>query len=261
MPSRYSYGHVPDPPGHMVTGAHRLLGALGAEPVPPRVSLSEHAVACDQFQTRSCVGWAIGQGVYVSLRKAGIVLASFPSGHGIYTLARAVDRLSTYTPLIDEGSMPNQGMRAMTEWGVPLLSDWPFEPGSIDAEPDLGGIRAASRLRLSGYYRVDDGGSGDDVVARVRQAVSRGHAVPVATLVDQAFEDYDGRGLVTAPTGNLGGHYVCVVGYDTSASGRTVVEVANSWGEGWGDRGFARCDESWLRRTTDRYVMDLRRTA
>lgn len=250
----YYYGHVPDPVGHMVTGAHRLLGKIGS--LPRRASLREHAIIGDQATTSSCVGWAVSQGVYVSLKTAGMMLPAFPSPHGIYTLARAVDRLSEKIPLDDGGSMPNQAMRSITEWGIPLSTDWPFDPNAINAEPDLGELMEASRLKLLGYYRIDDD---DTVVDRIKQAIVSGYAIPLATRVDQAFEDYDGYGTIAAPSGDLGGHYICAIGYDTLSSGRAIIEIANSWGTGWGDGGFARCEESWVIQTIDRYVMNLHR--
>lgn len=254
--SKYAYGHVPDPINHMVTGAHRLLGKIGS--LPKKASLRDHVIIQDQVDTSSCVGWATAQGIWVSARAANIVLSEFPSGHGIYTLARCIDRDDNRIPLYDEGSMPNQAMRGITEWGAPVLADWPFVPANINDEPKWDELKKASSLKLLGYYRIDDD---DTVLDRIRQSIVSGIAVPLATQVDQAFEDYSGQGTITAPTRSLGGHYLCAVGYDTLSNGRMILEVANSWNKSWGDYGFGHCDESWILRTVDRYVMNLHQSA
>ena len=98
------------------------------------------------------------------------------------------------------------------------------------------------------------------LVEMFKTAIVAGYPVPLATEVDQVFEDYDGHGSMTIPGTSLGGHYICGVGYETMSSGKTVFEFANSWGKSWGDQGFFYADESWLKKTTDRYVMSLHRT-
>ena len=249
-----SYGHVPDPEGHMVTGSHVLLGSVST--LPAKASLRDHVNIFDQVKTSSCVGWATAQGIWVSLQAAGLVFATFPSAHGIYTIARCIDRIDNRRPLRDIGSMPNRAMRGLTEWGVPMSLDWPFDPDHINREPVWDELKKSSRLKLLGYYRVD--GTGPSVVERIKQAITSGYAVPLATQVDASFEDYNGSGVLSAPTSTLGGHYICAVGYETMQKGNTVFTIANSWGD-WGDKGFGYCDESWLLRTTDRYVMNLHR--
>ena len=45
-------------------------------------------------------------------------------------------------------------------------------------------------------------------------------------------------GMVPMPQSNeqcIGGHAVCVVGYDNS---KQMFLVRNSWGSGWGDKGY-----------------------
>jgi C1A family cysteine protease len=203
------------------------------------------------------VGFAAAQSIYVSLKKIGILLPDFPSPQGIYTFARCIDRISNDTPLSDDGSSPNQAMRGITEWGVPIMSDWPFDVATINDEPNLGEIEHASSLRMLGYYRIDNNST---VGEMFKSAIAAGYPVPLATQVDQAFEDYNGHGSVTTPGESLGGHYVCGVGYETMPSGKTVYEFVNSWGESWGDKGCFYADEPWLKNTTDRYVMNLHRT-
>lgn len=251
-------GHVADPAGHMVTSASRLLGAPKF-PGPMRSVFLETAPIYDQGGTSSCVGYATARGVHTSLG-AGI---PFPDPVELYKLARAVDRSDMNAPLRDEGSMPNAAMRALGEWGA---SPWtasdeqklkPASSTTVNDEPTFADLEAAASFQLKGYYRIDD--SATHVrMARIAQAIDAGIAVPFAVLVDQAFEDNDGLQLgAPDPAGILGGHYICAIGYETSASGLMDITFANSWSFSWGAKGFGRGGSAFFDGASDIYAMKL----
>jgi hypothetical protein len=256
--SVHGKGHVSDPDGHMLTSVQRLFGA--ASPMPKKASLRDFCPEIgDQQTTSMCVGWGFRTGIYTRLKFKGITLSSEPSAQGIYSVGRCIDRPSPNTKLKDEGSMPNQVARGLTEWGVPLVEDWPFDPATVDDEPTLDQLESESRLKLLGYYGLRESDA-ELLKARFRQAIVNGFPVPLATQVDQKFEDYQGKGLITFPTGrNFGGHYTCAIGYEDTASSGFVIEVANSWGTSWGSGGYYFADEKFFVQTVDRYVMDVRK--
>ena len=66
--------------------------------------------------------------------------------------------------------------------------------------------------------------------------------------------------MLSAPNPNdiLGGHYIYMVGYETLSNGLTVVEIVNSWGEDWGDLGFAKGDNKFVAGMRDIYVMSVK---
>lgn len=247
-------GHIPDPPGHMVTSAKYLLGS--SSKYPKTYSMRDFCLVGDQLTTSTCVGWTLAQAIYVSFKNVGLLLPDFPSPQGIYTVARCIDRISLDEPLFDFGSMPNQAMRGMTEWGVPIITDWPFHPENINDEPDLESLKRASRLKLLGYYRIDNN---ETFIDMYKRSINSGYPVAMASDVGYSFENYNGNGVISAQTEDLGSHYVLGIGYDTMANGSTVVEIVNSWGTSWGDHGFCLVDESFMLNTRDRYVMNLHR--
>ena len=64
----------------------------------------------------------------------------------------------------------------------------------------------------------------------------------IGFTVYQSFESNEvtATGIVPMPTQNdqmMGGHAVCVIGYNTNFNGGDYYEVRNSWGEDWGDQG------------------------
>jgi hypothetical protein len=257
------YGHVPDPQGHLVSSFHLTRAAL-AVATPPTVTLKA-PTPMDQGSTSSCVGHATSGATQTSFIAAGSPLAFAPSPAAVYLLARCVDRRpnpdGSLPQLADEGSMPNQAMRGIDEWGVvPMQGPTPdgrnsdADPAHINEEPDLATLERASQLELSGYYRIDTLGSAR--VTELRKALAAGHAVCFAVSVDEAFEDYAGATPLGAPDANgiLGAHYLYSIGYRTNA-GKTIVRFRNSWGPTWGLDGDGEGDENFIAGMRDIYVM------
>lgn len=73
---------------------------------------------------------------------------------------------------------------------------------------------------------------------QLKQAISNGYPVPASLA--WAFKSYDDNFILNTPTkkeiNNAGGHAVVVVGYDDD---RQLVEIRNSWGDWWGNNGYA----------------------
>ncbi len=202
----------------------------------------------------------MGRSIYTTLSAAGMPIAPV-SPLGIYTSARALDRVpnpdGSLPPLEDVGSMPNQAMRAITELGAASLKEWPFIESMVNAEPMLGQLESASEFRLAGQYLIQDAAF-EARMTRIKQAIVSKVAVCVATECDHAFEDNTGE-VITAPTGELlGGHYICILGYEV-INRKTYLEFGNSWSKEWGSAGFGVGDEAWARQLSAMYLMNVRR--
>ncbi len=253
------YGYNPDPKGHKVSSAHILLGTSDT---PKSASLKDFVPSVlDQVNTSSCTGQAVKGAIITRMNKRGTPIDP-PSAGGIYRIGRAIDRLPNFDdslpPLEDDGAMPNQIMRGITEWGVPSEASDPFNPKTINDEPTLGTLIDASDCKLDGYYRVN----WLDIQRRVnalRLAIHMGYPPCFAIDVDNKFEEYsDGVLGAPNPNGILGGHYMYAVAYDTTSTGYTIIEFVNSWGESWGVAGFGFGDEKFIGNMRDIYVMDVK---
>jgi hypothetical protein len=233
--------------------------------VPQEASLESLITGIyDQGQTSSCVGWAFAQAVKLRLAKMGTPI-DLPSPEAIYVLARAMERQQEgktpkEEPLQDQGSVPALAVAAMQKWGIASMTAWPFDPNTINNEPDIEELEVASAFQLlsSGYARISS--TGAQRLVDIKQAIAVGYPVAIGTGVDQAFEDYaGGSALVTAPDPAhlLGGHMMHIVGYKNQTSTTSAFRGVNQWGTSWGDSGLYWADESFLTSDclTDIYVL------
>lgn len=282
MAGKYGRGHRPDPVGHRMNGFHLLAAALAvAPPISADISASSPPVF-DQGQTGSCVGHATCGGAWTSCKQAGHPLPFIPSPDLEYKLARAIDREpgtngGDPVALTDEGSEPNQAMRAIQEWGVMPMGTKPHDgrnsdvdPSTVNDEPSFLALETAANCELIGAYRINS--LGDARILDVCRAIAAGYAVCFAVFVDSTFEAWGegwtpgkeplGAPDMNDPTG--GGHYIYANRYHFAGGVVTpddvVIEGPNSWSTEWGNAGYwvggADFVRAWL---GDVYVMAVRK--
>ena len=112
---------------------------------------------------------------------------------------------------------------------------------TIRAQPDLerGGCTASSlagpRLFLQGYLRIDPADR-----TTLQTALATQMILPFGMEVPKRFELFEGDGVYRQPADErdcaTDPHAMVLVGYD---DGRGAWRIANSWGDRWGDQGFA----------------------
>lgn len=264
MSGRFAKGHIPDPEGHRVT-SFKLARGVGA-PLPDSVDLTPFAPSpLDQNRTSSCVGHATACALATSFARAGAPLGFVPSPHSIYQLALCIDRPDPSVPLVDAGSMPNQAMRGLTEWGIrPMRAPSPqgynsdCDPSNVTDEPKLADLEQDATAVIVGQYEISS-------ATEAAQALAAGYAVTVASFVDTAFEElgpnsppYD---MPDETDPNGGGHYLFLVGY-RHVAGKLQFRVQNSWGTTqWGDGGRCWVTTNFVNQCSDKYAMSVRKVA
>ncbi|KAF4706293.1 hypothetical protein FOZ63_000488 [Perkinsus olseni] len=90
---------------------------------------------------------------------------------------------------------------------------------------------------VTGYTQINTGDY-DTLLSAV------GLLGPVATMIDgttPAFRNYQ-SGVITGPCGTSTLHIVVIVGYGETADGIKYWLIKNSWGTGWGDKGYAKVE-------------------
>lgn len=112
------------------------------------------------------------------------------------------------------------------------IDEWPGE--AYSGTSVLAGMKTLKETRrISGYLWLTD-------TDHIAKAV--GYVAPVVVGLEwrRAMMDTDSMGFVHADGSAVGGHCVCITGYDDKTKTFTFV---NSWGEDWGKNGFARISE------------------
>lgn len=262
----FAKGYIPDPDGHQVTSIRHAK--LGAAVVPDAVDLRPFAPpVLDQNDCGSCVGHAIACAVATSFAKAGTPLGFVPSPRSVYCLARAIDRTDPSIPLTDDGSMPNQAVRSLSEWGVrAMLAPSPqgynsdCDPTNVNDEPTLDEVEQDAVAVVIGQYEIDSAGT--QRVQDICAALAAGFAVTCSVSAENGtWQNW------VASLGPLGAqspveldHYVWFIGYRT-ANGKRIFRIRNQWGTGWGDAGEIEVTEAFIAQIGDVYGFSVRKAA
>ena len=182
----------------------------------------------DQGQLGSCTGNAIAGAIELIDRKNNKNLDV--SRLFIYYQERLIEGTVRY----DAGAYIRDGLKAVNKYGAPLETLWPYLINKFAIKPSNTAYTDALRRKVTGYQRCTD-------FAAVKNALAAGRPVVVGFYVYESFE-YDinnTTGMMPYPNVNteqfLGGHAVCLVGYNDSTQ-RFIAR--NSWGTGWGDHGY-----------------------
>lgn len=239
----FGFGWVPDTPSikdHKLT-VPAIIGLptqvdLGRTPFQPPI--------LNQGATSSCVGHACSSLVHFLRRKLG--LPEFqPSRLFAYYFARFVRHSDWHT--VDEGAMIRDAMTALTVVGVCSEQDWPFDVSKINVRPDPPDVVAAGGHRTLRYVRMLRGANSPDDLYYLRRSLADGYPWGFGISVYSSFFDAGGDGVVPMPkvTDSLeGGHMMYAVGYSDT---QQLFKCANSWGEDWGDGGFAYLPYDYFR--------------
>lgn len=134
----------------------------------------------------------------------------------------------------DTGATIRDTIKAINRYGLPPEETWPYDIDRFTVKPSKDAYEQASHRQALHYARVPQ------TLDAFKSVLADGHPIVIGFSVYESFEADE-----TTRTGNadlpgpgeslLGGHAVVVCGYDDSTE---RFHLRNSWGEGWGDRGY-----------------------
>ena len=182
----------------------------------------------DQGALGSCTGNAIAGAIELINRKNS--KKHNVSRLFIYYQERVLEGSVYY----DAGAYIRDGMKACNRWGAPIEELWPYNEWQFANKPTTPAYTDASKRKVTGYQRCLN-------FAAVKVAIAAGNPVVVGFDVYDSFESaqVERTGLMPYPNTRteslLGGHAVCLVGYNDRQS-RFIAR--NSWGTSWGDNGY-----------------------
>lgn len=213
---------------------------LSAQSIPAEKSLEDRCVPIpNQLNSSSCVGQAVRQGFGVEEARVTSAPADPVAAAGIYFNSRAEHGVEAY----DMGTFNRTAIKSLVRFGPLREKDWPFDVAKINKRPSWRAYRNAHDDKgPHGYYRITE--VGDNRLDAIRRAIAAEHPVVFGTKVAQSFMSDSGGSRINRPSSSdpiVGGHSMCAVGYQND-----LFRVANSWGTGWRDRGFAWLHESYM---------------
>jgi C1A family cysteine protease len=153
----------------------------------------------------------------------------------------------------DTGAWLRSAMGALCTFGVPPEKYWPYDTSKYEVEPPAFVYALAQAYQAEQFYRLDPAGTVPaDLLENIKKHIAAGipsmFGFTVYDSISQA--QGSGKGRIPFPINSdrvAGGHAVAAVGYDDSieikhgagtSPTKGALIVRNSWGTGWGDRGY-----------------------
>ena len=211
--------------------------------LPLAVSLAAYCPRrLNQGDQNSCVGWATAYA-------ARSILEAQATHADPNSLAFSPSYIYNQVHLADcEGSYMPVALAKLANNGLLSLDEFPYSDETCDRLPSEAQKLRATRYRITGFSRLTknikdaEGNFAIDTVS-VKQMLAAGSPVIIGAIITTSFDSL--RQAVWQPTPNdvpLGGHAMCVVGYNDTLAGGGAFMLMNSWGEEWADKGMA-----WVR--------------
>jgi len=228
-PKRISswYGWLPDRPDKR----DKLYAAIAAPPkvLPPAVNLRR---SCSPVENQGSLGSCTANALVGNLEfleKRAKIPATDLSRLFVYYNERVLEG----TVAEDSGAMLRDGIKTLVRHGVCTEARWPYAIQRFALKPTTACYREGRGHQVTSYHRLLS-------LQEMRMCLAEGFPFVFGFTVYESFErDRVARtGWVDLPKPServLGGHAVLAVGYE-DASQRFLVR--NSWGTGWGIRGY-----------------------
>lgn len=197
----------------------------------------------NQENTGACVGFAAADGL---LRWHFVTSVRIPrnaetSPRFIWMADKETDELTGYptTFLEAAGTQTKLALRVARKYGCVLEDDLPMD-GKLSSLSTAAFYSKAARLRISSYHNLGTN------LRNWRYWIA--HQGPILTRlgVDSTWDNAtrtNGKLNIYKPNTVRGGHAVALVGYTSK-----YFIVRNSWGDQWGDKGFAYASNAYAQK-------------
>lgn len=228
---QHNYGLIHDRQDRLDQPFSTVVNKLQITHLPPKVDLrAKCSPVRDQGDLGSCTGFATITG----FRECLLIQSGKPLVELSPLFEYYWERVKEHTVDQDSGAQIRDAMKVLAKFGAAPETDWPYDITKFKDQPPQQAILDAKGYAISAYHRVH-------TVMEIKQALTIGHPVVIGIEVWDSFESdaVAKTGIVPLPNFSteklLGGHAVCVVGYDDAAH---TVLVKNSWGTAWGMAGY-----------------------
>lgn len=234
MPKKTKYGWKPSKPDQRDEEHAYAVTHMQAIPLPAATDLRPKMPPIyDQGQLGSCVGNGTGAAWQFVLMLASVV-GMLPARLLIYYWGRFIEG----TVNEDSGLEIRDGFKALAKYGCCDEKLWPYNIKKFKVKPVAKALKAALAHLATTYHAVANAGSTG--LTEIKTCLAQGFPVVGGFTVYDSFESAHAAqtGIIPMPGKKesvLGGHCVVIVGYDDV---KQWFIVRNSWGTGWGDKGY-----------------------
>ena len=224
--AKRSYGWRPDIPDHR---DYKYAKIAPPKIIPAKVDLRKICSPVeDQGQLGSCVGNAVVGNMECLEKKNSEPFADLSRLFAYYNA-----RLLEGTTRTDSGAYIRDGIKGLAKYGVCPEANWPYVINKFATKPTKTCYTLALKKAIVRYYRIV-------TLNEMLQCLADGYPFVFGFAVYDYFEsDAMARtGILKMPKPTeqlLGGHAVLAVGYDQD---KKRILVRNSWGSGWGLKGY-----------------------
>ncbi len=149
----------------------------------------------------------------------------------VYYTTRVLVELDA--PDDDAGCMLRDVMKAIAKYGACFESTWPYIVDMFATQPTSACFAEASHHKAMRYVRAQN-------LMNIKCVLAMGYTLVGGFSVPESMMSNDtaATGIVKMPMPDepfVGGHAILFVGYDDKTG---YLMFQNSWGEGWGNKGF-----------------------
>jgi fibronectin type 3 domain-containing protein len=129
----------------------------------------------------------------------------------------------------DGGAPIEAAIAVVIQKGCASLSTMPYTE-NLQTQPNQNAFNEAIQFKAKSFAKVDYNN-----LEAVKEVLARGNPVIIGMMIYENFYDYKGGVLTSSSGALLGGHAMCVLGYD---DGKKAFKIINSWSTYWGEGGY-----------------------
>jgi len=157
------------------------------------------------------------------------------------------------TFLEPEGTATKRALHIAYKYGCVLEKILPMNEVKLSPRNRAEFYFLASKLRINSYFSYGSDKPLD--LEKLRKGLASNGPILVRLLADKTWEDVGDTGKLETyePSRKTYGHAVCVVGYTED----DYFIVRNSWGNEWGDKGFAYASPEYAREAFSEAMVQL----
>ena len=235
--SPFGFGWRPDLPDTRDRAYSAPFGVLQA--LPPKMDLRPKCPPIvNQGALGSCTANAIASAHFFDQKKQAAKKPFQPSRLFIYYNERKMEG----TIPVDSGAYIRSGFKSIAKEGVCPESIWKYTIPQFTTKPPAVTYKDALKHQALQYMRVQQ------TLGQLKGCIASGFPFVYGFTVYESFQSPSvaSTGIVPLPSNGeavLGGHAVMAVGYNDA---KQYFIVQNSWGTGWGEKGYFYMPYSYL---------------